>query len=254
MCFTLPWYPPKWVTTGLTIIFLLKWIVLLHKDETLSFCGDLVLTSETVSKSKYLTDPCARRATKQHLVYAKCQWLSLCSRIGLKKRGISGLGTTNRLLQATPLKGHMLCNFSPVRLTNSSEGFQTRTAACLLSLISPNTQGSFRGSKDLNNTCSGKESLRKFAEANLLIFFFLSGLMERAGQAQCNQQSEAKGYIDELGYLTHGEEMYQEIRFHSLLTLLLHWHGSCKNYTCYRRHPLSWKTFSTGMKNNRDMN
>lgn len=41
-------------------------------------------------------------------------------------------------------------------------------------------------------------------------------------QAHCNRQLEAKGYVDELCYLTHGEEMYQEIRFYSLLTLLLH--------------------------------
>lgn len=172
------------------------------------------------------------------------------------------MGTTNGLLQATPLEGHMLCNFSPVQLTNSSEGFETRTAACLLSLISPNTQGSFRGRKDLNNTCSGKESLRKFAEANLLIFFlkWINGKSRTKSssnsvlQAQCNQQSEAKGYIDELGYLTHGEEMYREIRFHSLLTLLLHWHGSCKNHTCYRLYPLSWKNSSTSIKNKRDTN
>lgn len=38
-------------------------------------------------------------------------------------------------------------------------------------LTSPNTEGSLRGCKNLNTTCSGKESLRKFAEANLLIIF-----------------------------------------------------------------------------------
>lgn len=61
------------------------------------------------------------------------------------------------------------CNFSTVGLTNSSEGFETHTAACLLSLIPPNTQGSERGLKDLNNTCSCKESLRKFAEAKFTV-------------------------------------------------------------------------------------
>lgn len=38
-------------------------------------------------------------------------------------------------------------------------------------LTSPNTEGSLRRCKNLNTTCSGKESLRKFAEANLLIIF-----------------------------------------------------------------------------------
>lgn len=174
MCFTLPWHPPKWVTTGLTIVFLLKWIALLHKDETLSFCGDLILTSEILSKFKYLTDLCARRATKQHLVYRKYLWLSVLQD-RTQKKGVSQdweqqMGFSKQHLS----KGICFtrCNFSPVGLANSSEGFEVRTAACLLSLPSPNTQGSFRGHKDLNNTCSGKESLRKFAEANLLIFSF----------------------------------------------------------------------------------
>lgn len=54
--------------------------------------------------------------------------------------------------------------------------------------------------------------------------------MERVGQnpveTQFNKLSATsnwiKGYTDKLGYLAHREEMYQEIRFHSLLTLILH--------------------------------
>lgn len=150
------------------------------------------------------------------------------------------------------------CDFSPAGLTNSSEGFETHTAACLLSLTSPNTQGSFWGHKHLNNICSGKESLRKFTGANLLLFLFfikwINGKSRRKSssnsvlQAQCNQQFEAKGYMDELCYLTHSEEMYWKIRFHSLLTLLLHWHGSWKNYMCSRLCPLFWKTSSSTIK------
>lgn len=60
--------------------------------------------------------------------------------------------------------------------------------------------------------------------------------MERVGQnpaeTQFNKLSATsnwiKGYTDKLCYLAHSEEMYWEIRFHSLLTLLLHWQDSCK--------------------------
>ena len=93
MCFTLSWHPPEGVTSGLTIIFLLQQIALLHKGETLSFCGDFILTSEKGSKPTYLTDPCEMTTTRQHLVSGKCQRFSSWSRTGLEQRDISWLGT-----------------------------------------------------------------------------------------------------------------------------------------------------------------
>lgn len=56
--------------------------------------------------------------------------------------------------------------------------------------------------------------------------------MERAGQNPAETQfnklsatsSWIKGYTDKLCYLAHSEEMYWEIRFHSLLTGLMQNH------------------------------
>lgn len=135
------------------------------------FCGDFELTSETESNSNSLTDPCARRVTKQHLVYGQYQWPSLCSSTGLEKGSIPWLEITNGLFQAAHLsKGRCFtrCNFLPLGLSKSSVGLALQL---ICFLTSPNTEGSLRGCKNLNTPCSGKESLRKFAEANLLIIF-----------------------------------------------------------------------------------
>lgn len=174
MCFTLPWHPPKWVTTGLTILFLFKWIALLHKDETPLPWGphtDLrgskqnqVVSNRPLCKERYKAAPNLWEMSVTYFDLHNRAWKKGVSHEWEQQMGFSEQHLSKGIYFTR-------CNFSPAGLTNSSEGSETCTAACLLSLISPNTQGSFRGCKDLN-TCSGKESLGKFAETNLPFFFF----------------------------------------------------------------------------------